>query len=58
MLETHPLLHGTCLKGDIEQIMDMVGNPNIPVVLVGNKSDLRIEREVQDDQSYKAVYLV
>ena len=38
--------------------MDMVGNPNIPVVLVGNKSDLRIEREVHGDQLYRAVYLV
>ena len=30
--------------------MDMVGNPNVPVVLVGNKSDLHAEREVSREE--------
>ena len=32
------------------QIMDMIGDPNIALVLVGNKSDLQSEREVSKEQ--------
>ena len=35
------------------QIMDMIGNPNVPIVLVGNKSDLQNEREVTRDEGEK-----
>ena len=35
----------------IAQIMDMIGDPNIALVLVGNKSDLQQnEREVSREQ--------
>ncbi len=35
----------------IGQIMDMIGDPNIALVLVGNKSDLQQnEREVSKEQ--------
>ena len=30
--------------------MDMIGDPNIALVLVGNKSDLQAEREVSKEQ--------
>ncbi|XP_023343355.1 GTP-binding protein Rheb isoform X2 [Eurytemora carolleeae] len=33
-----------------EKIMDMIGNPNVPVVVVGNKSDLQAEREVSREE--------
>jgi len=36
-----------------DKIMDMVGNPNVPVVLVGNKSDLHAEREVSREEGEK-----
>lgn len=36
-----------------EKIMDMIGDPNIALVLVGNKSDLQAEREVSKEQGEK-----
>jgi len=36
-----------------DKIMDMIGNPNVPIVLVGNKSDLQNEREVTRDEGEK-----
>lgn len=36
-----------------EKIMDMIGDPNIALVLVGNKSDLQSEREVSKEQGEK-----
>ena len=36
-----------------DKIVDMVGNPKVPVVLVGNKKDLEADREVSREDGEK-----
>ena len=36
-----------------EKIVDQVGNPKLPVILVGNKKDLEHEREVSKEEGVK-----
>ena len=31
-----------------EKLVDMIGNPSVPIVLVGNKCDLHMERKVTE----------
>jgi len=33
-----------------EKLLDCIGNPNFPVLLVGNKTDLKDERVIQPDE--------
>ncbi|XP_050407348.1 GTP-binding protein Rheb [Patella vulgata] len=51
------------IKYVYDKILDMKGKTQVPVVLVGNKSDLRMEREISFDdgkkiaESWKAPFL-
>ena len=36
-----------------DKIVDQVGNPKLPVILVGNKKDLEHEREVSKEEGEK-----
>lgn len=36
-----------------EKLIDLIGNPNVPIVLVGNKSDLHNDRKVSTDEGRK-----
>ncbi|ESP03039.1 hypothetical protein LOTGIDRAFT_212557 [Lottia gigantea] len=41
------------IKYVYDKILDMKGNTQVPVILVGNKSDLRMEREISVEEGKK-----
>ena len=36
-----------------EKLLDLIGNPSVPLVLVGNKSDLHTERRITEAMGKK-----